>query len=148
MNNYEPTLIFREIAARLRGRIARFDLNQADLAKICGVSQSQFSKIIRGTRPMTVDQLAAVCEALGLSVGQLVGEVEEFAQERLSGSSPIAYVEDDERLDTPSVRRPEWLDGFGREALERLDVATTEHTRGDYDRVARKRSKDRGEDLT
>lgn len=148
MTNYEPTLIFREIAARLRGRIARFDLNQADLAKICGVSQSQFSKIIRGTRPMTVDQLAAVCEALGLSIGQLVSEVEEFAQERLSGSSPVAYVEDDERLDKPSIRKPEWLDGFGREALTRFNVPATTDTQDDYERVARKRSKDRGEDLT
>lgn len=68
MTNYEPSALSKESCARLRGLIARFDVNQADLAIICDVSQSQFSKIIRGVRPMTIDQLAALCEALDVDV--------------------------------------------------------------------------------
>lgn len=122
MNNYAPTTFARELAARIRGYVARYDVSQADLAVLCDVSQSQFSKILRGVRPMSVDQLAVVCESLGLSTAKLVEEVWTFIQERDLGSSPIIYVEHDERLEQPLVWREDVLDAWGRQALERIDA--------------------------
>jgi transcriptional regulator with XRE-family HTH domain len=111
----------REITARIRGLIARYDVSQAELAVLCDVSQSQFSKIIRGTRPMTLDQLVVVCEALAIDLGELASEVEEFINERdLDKSSPVVYVEEGFRL-TPAHQRAEnRLDEWGTSAYARI----------------------------
>jgi len=122
VTNYSPTTFARELAARIRGYVARYDVSQADLAVLCDVSQSQFSKILRGVRPMSVDQLAVICEALGLSTAELVDEVWTFIQERDLSSSPIIYVEHDERLAQPLVWPEGVLDAWGMQARERLDV--------------------------
>lgn len=111
----------REIIARLRGQIARYDVSQADLAVLCDVSQSQFSKIIRGTRPMSVDQLTIICDALAIDLGKLAAEVEEFLAERdLPLMSPVVYVEEQSRLDEPWERNPDRLDSWGKAAWRRL----------------------------
>lgn len=122
MTDYAPTAFSREIAARIRGYVARYDVAQADLAILCDVSQSQFSKILRGVRPMTVDQMAVICEALGVDMSLLVMEVWNFVKERDLGSSPVIYVEFDERLVTPIVWRDDVLDAWGKQALARIDV--------------------------
>lgn len=101
MTNYEPTAFAKEVCARLRGLIARYDVNQSDLALICDVSQSQFSKIIRGVRPMTVDQAAALCDALDVDLATFMTEVDEFRHARNLRSSPLRYVDDGDRLDEP-----------------------------------------------
>lgn len=111
----------REIIARLRGQIARYDVNQAELAVLCDVSQSQFSKIIRGTRPMTLDQFVVICEALAIDVGQLATEVENFVYGRdFDRSSPVVYVEEESRLPEPWRRSASDLDGWGAAALDRV----------------------------
>lgn len=111
----------REIISRLRGQIARFDVSQAELAVLCDVSQSQFSKIIRGTRPMSVDQLVVICDALAIDLGELTREVEDFLADRdLGQASPIVYVEEGGRLDKPYERSEDWLDEWGKAARARL----------------------------
>jgi transcriptional regulator with XRE-family HTH domain len=120
----------REIISRLRGQIARFDVNQADLAVLCDVSQSQFSKIIRGTRPMTLDQLVVICDALAIDLGHLMREVEDFLGERdLGQASPIVYVEEGGRLDEPYERDDSWLDDWGKAARRRLHPDNIVHGR-------------------
>ncbi len=121
MSNYEPTAFSSEAIKRLRGLIARYDINQAELAVLCDVSQSQFSKIIRGIRPMTLDQFAALCDALDVSVDDFVNDVTEYLANRQLHASPLIYVEDEDRLDPPLP----WsgtmaLDPWATAAAERL----------------------------
>src|SRR3546814_15326237 len=118
--SYTPTAFYREITSRIRGHIARFDINQADLAVLCDVSQSQFSKIIRGVRPMTIDQLAVICDAIEIDVIALVSDVETFVQERSESPSPMRYVLDQERVYAPEQSDANWLDGWGVADLARL----------------------------
>lgn len=122
MSNYEQSAFAREIVARLRGYIARYDLNQADLAILCDVSQSQFSKILRGVRPMTVDQFATVCAALDVDSEALIAEVEEHLADRDELSSPISYVSEGARRKTPHVYEPDQLDEWATAAAERLGL--------------------------
>lgn len=122
MINYAPTAFAREMAARIRGYVARYDVAQADLAVLCDVSQSQFSKILRGVRPMTVDQMTVICEALGVDASELVSEVWMFIRERDAMSSPVVFVEEGERLDTPYHWQASILDAWGQAARTRLNV--------------------------
>lgn len=122
------------MVARLRGLIARYDINQADLAVLCDVSQSQFSKIIRGVRPITLDQFVVLCDALDLSVDDIVGDVTEYLSNRHLHASPVRFVEDEDRLPKPQP----WhstiqLDPWAVAAGERLGVV---RQRDDYDLVA------------
>jgi transcriptional regulator with XRE-family HTH domain len=142
VNNYAPTTFAQQVTARLRGLIARYDLNQVDLAELCDVSQSQFSKIIRGVRPMSLDQFAALCDALDVDYLELLEEVREYISARVIQASPVVFVDDEERLDEPTVydtgRIP--LDGYASLALrrrqERLGVGgliEDEFTAEDFD---------------
>lgn len=123
MSDYEPTAFFREITARLRGHIARFDINQADLAILCDVSQSQFSKIIRGARPMSIDQLIVICESMEIDIDDLVRSADDFINNRDLLPSPVRFVSEEERQLEPVVWKETMLDGWGRAALKRWDVA-------------------------
>ena len=125
MTNYSPTAFSREIAARIRGHLARFDIKQADLALLCDISQSQFSKILRGDRPMTLDQLVVICDAVEIDLGSLVDDVEHFISERDLTPSPIVFVTDQFRTPEPIRRSESSLDDWGRSTLARLNVADT-----------------------
>lgn len=56
------------VAAELRAHVARLQINQASLGIAIGSSQSQTSKILRATRPITVGQLDSAAQYLGVSV--------------------------------------------------------------------------------
>jgi transcriptional regulator with XRE-family HTH domain len=152
VTNYAPTAFSREITARIRGYIARFDLNQVDLAVLCDVSQSQFSKIIRGIRPMTVDQLAAICDAIGIDITDLAREAQQFVDERDLTAAPIRYVQDGIRVNNPDPYIDEALDDWATAAKHRLtDNVIRGHfgvgtTTQDLDAVARKKDPENGED--
>lgn len=153
MNNYTPTAFSREATSRIKGLIARFDVNQADLAVLCDVSQSQFSKMVRGVRPMTIDQLAVTLDALGQDISVFVSEIDDFLSERAESPSPIQYVVDDERDPAPEPFGASMLDAWGRAALARIapeNVGGPEDDevptrKSDAALAARKRAKDRGE---
>lgn len=53
---------------RFRDELYRQRVTQHQAAAICGVSQSQFSKIIRGVRPMTVEQMFKLADMLGVEI--------------------------------------------------------------------------------
>jgi transcriptional regulator with XRE-family HTH domain len=120
MSNYEPTAFYRELTARVRGHLARFDINQVDLAVLCDVSQSQMSKILRGLRPMTLDQLAVICDAVELDIVSLARDAWKFAQARELIPSPVHIVVDEEREPDPIVGDEQWLDGWGIAARKRI----------------------------
>ncbi|MBS0231742.1 MAG: helix-turn-helix transcriptional regulator [Proteobacteria bacterium] len=123
MSNYNPTAFSTQVVARLRGLIAQYDVNQADLAQLCDVSQSQFSKIIRGVRPMTLDQFVAICDALGVSAQELVEQALSYTETRHLSASPLVFVEHGDRLSKPRELEFEEFDSWAQGAYGRLDVA-------------------------
>lgn len=116
MRNYKPTRFSEELIARIRGIIARYDVNQAELAILCQVSQSQFSKMIRGVRPTSIDQLAVIGAALEIDLGALISEVENFVMAEGTWSSPVGLVADYRKLEQPYVPELERLDEWGQQA--------------------------------
>lgn len=66
----------REVAAILRGQLARAGRTQTQLATAASISQSQISKLLRGERPIDVDQLDRMCAALGLSIERVIEEAD------------------------------------------------------------------------
>jgi DNA-binding XRE family transcriptional regulator len=63
-------------------RQARLDagLQQQDLAKLLGTSQSVISKIETGDRQLDILELRQVCRALGLSLEEFVRQLEQELQ--------------------------------------------------------------------
>ncbi|MBN8883577.1 DNA-binding Xre family transcriptional regulator [Salana multivorans] len=74
-----PGVITRNVAAVLRARVARVQATQTELAAVSGVSQSQLSKILRGTRAIDLDVLDRLCWTLGLDVADVLAEAERDA---------------------------------------------------------------------
>ena len=63
-----PGWIGRHIAATLYAAFNdTYNGNQDDLAALIGISQSQVSALLSGARVINVDQLKALCDAMGLS---------------------------------------------------------------------------------
>jgi len=102
--NYVITDLTRQTASILRGLIARYGVTQTQMAEAVGVSQSQLSKMIRGTRPIDLDQLTAMCEALDASPSKVLAEAEDFL---INYATPYAtkyiFVNDGIRQDPPIV---------------------------------------------
>lgn len=132
MNDYAPAFATAQIIARVRGAIAQHRVSQAQLAAICDTSQSQFSKIIRGTRPMTLDQLVVLADALDLDLPAIIAEVEEMVFDG-DGRRPAAmvFVEDGITLSDPLEIDTEFLDAYGRRAVERMHTSEPAPTVGD-----------------
>lgn len=57
---------------RLRKRVT-----QAELAEASGISQSQISKQMRGTRDINIDELSAIADALDISLVELIRKAEQ-----------------------------------------------------------------------
>lgn len=60
--------IEQTIAGVLRAEQARKMVGQTQLAEVAGISQSQMSKVLRGTRPITIGALDRVARELGLQL--------------------------------------------------------------------------------
>ena len=52
-------------------------LNQADLAKKIGVSQSAWSRVEKGLSNLTVEQLTKVASVLGVAPNQIIAEADQ-----------------------------------------------------------------------
>lgn len=52
-------------------------VTQAELAEATGISQSQISKQMRGTRDINIDELGAIADALDISLVELIRKAEQ-----------------------------------------------------------------------
>lgn len=82
MTNYSVGWLTLEVAAILRGQAAKIGVSQARLGEVAGVSQSQMSKILRGQRDITVDQLDWLCDELELTPSEVIAGAEESTSAR------------------------------------------------------------------
>lgn len=61
----------RAIGAAIRGQRTRLGLKQADLAERIATSQATISAMELAQRPLLVDDVLAVCRALGITLRDL-----------------------------------------------------------------------------
>lgn len=64
----------QSIGARMRARRRQLGISQSELAETLGVSFQQVQKYERGANRVAASTLVAAANALGVSVGWLVGE--------------------------------------------------------------------------
>lgn len=67
----------RVIARLLNDERLRKDITQAELSESTGISQSQISKQMRGTRDINIDELSAIADALDISLVELIRKAEQ-----------------------------------------------------------------------
>jgi transcriptional regulator with XRE-family HTH domain len=60
----EDAALFREIADQVAEQRLAWDLSQAELAELCGTTQSAIARVEGGTRPPRIDTLARIANAL------------------------------------------------------------------------------------
>jgi transcriptional regulator with XRE-family HTH domain len=56
--------LFRQIADQVAEQRLAWDLSQAELAELCGTTQSAIARVERGARPPRIDTLARIANAL------------------------------------------------------------------------------------
>ncbi|QIK63797.1 helix-turn-helix transcriptional regulator [Leucobacter viscericola] len=103
MPNYDELDLALHVASQIRALMAKFNISQKDLAESVSISQSQLSKMVRGTRPITIDQLDAICWALGTSPSTLLAEAEEYMSQFDSFPAKARFVSDGLKLKEPFV---------------------------------------------
>lgn len=79
-----PGPLSQEVAAVLRGELARNKLTQADLATATGISASQMSMILNGTKHADLEQLDRMCYALGKTLAVVVTDASAASSSRFS----------------------------------------------------------------
>ncbi|WP_120338147.1 helix-turn-helix domain-containing protein [Cryobacterium soli] len=70
------------IAEILKQALAEAGASQRRLGATVGISQSQISKYLRAERVLDIDQLDALCFALGLNIVTVVREAEHAARSK------------------------------------------------------------------
>lgn len=82
--------------------MARYGIKQSELAESIGVSQSQLSKMVRGMRPIDLDQLDGMCRALGADTFAVVKEAEDtLSNYDAQPNAKLIFVEENVRLTKP-----------------------------------------------
>lgn len=71
----------KSIAKTLSDIREQTGVTQAQLATATGISQSQLSKQLRGIRAINMDELDAICKALGTSMIDVIRGVEALVDE-------------------------------------------------------------------
>lgn len=106
-----PRALTREIARVVKGRMSSYEITQAEMAAMVGVDQSQLSKMIRGLKQITVDQLDIMCHMLGLELVKVVSDAKEFVDARDWPGEPwiLPYVLDGIRVVGEAQTEPDTI---------------------------------------
>jgi transcriptional regulator with XRE-family HTH domain len=98
----------QRVAAWIRAYRLRRNLTLAQLSELSGVSVGHLSRLENGTRTPTVRLLLQLARALGVSIGELVGETSEQSIMHVSRSVERRTIEADDTslqsLSDPSLR--------------------------------------------
>jgi len=84
MGNY-GTEIQKAIAVQIKAEMAAKDWKQADLVKATGIVNSTLSRYLSAGRDIPLPVFVDICQALGLSIGELVAR----AQRRLDAKDVL-----------------------------------------------------------
>ncbi|MCZ4067851.1 helix-turn-helix transcriptional regulator [Microbacterium sp. H37-C3] len=88
----EPGPLSHHVAKLLATEIARRGLRQTDVAAQAGMSASQLSRVLAVKKVFTIDQLDAVCRAVGIPITQVV-VVPGQQSRRTRDGSPIRRID-------------------------------------------------------
>lgn len=83
-----PGPLAQRIAAELRAELGRQNLSRRWLAEQIGLSHVTVSRWVNGDGGMTFDALDAMCQALGMSVADLLAAVERNSDQPLPAPRP------------------------------------------------------------
>lgn len=61
-----------QVAANVRGELARRRLGQVQIAQALGISQAAVSRRLNGSVPLDVNELAVIARLLGVSAADLL----------------------------------------------------------------------------
>lgn len=86
--SYGDELLSEIAATRVRGLMAEKRMNQADIARVLGVSRSGVSDRINGVKPINLNELQPLSAALGVSVAYLIG----LTDDRIGGVSAAVPI--------------------------------------------------------
>lgn len=87
--NSAPLLsLGKEVAKSLNAQRAYVGMTQMQLSEKSGISQSQLSKQLRGIRAINIDELDAICEALGVSMESILESAEAALGRRSTRTGP------------------------------------------------------------
>lgn len=83
--------VARIIDAALATRRPRW--TRAELSRATGIEASSLSRMLKPSKPMLIDELALICDALGLDAGQVLNEAQSRAATPQNGvvAFPDAY---------------------------------------------------------
>lgn len=70
-----PTTQEQQVSRAIEDERRRQGMSQARLAELVGISQPQMSRILAGTRAMTLSETIRACDALGLVASDVLREV-------------------------------------------------------------------------
>lgn len=79
-----PGALSKAIVDIIRPAFERTAMSQAAFGATVGISQSQFSKHLRGEVGLTVDELDAICHELGLSVVEVLDAADFASRDRFN----------------------------------------------------------------
>lgn len=97
---------FGKVVARLlNDERLRKRVTQAELAEASGISQSQISKQMRGTRDINIDELSAIVDALDISLVELIRKTEQEINP--DTRNELAERRKKARMSNPSDSMPE-----------------------------------------
>ena len=94
------TVLGRLIAQKRKER----QIDQEEMARRVGVSRSTWSRIEAGTSALNMDQLAKAASALGLSLGELMLEVDDIVRELKKQGVEVHDSRDQARSASASTR--------------------------------------------
>lgn len=87
--NSAPLLsLGKAVAKSLNAQRAYVGMTQMQLSEKSGISQSQLSKQLRGIRAINIDELDAICEALGVSMESILESAEAALDRRPIKTGP------------------------------------------------------------
>ncbi|MEV8269116.1 helix-turn-helix transcriptional regulator [Microbacterium oleivorans] len=84
-----PGPLSKAVADLLSSNIASGGFRQGTIARAAGLSASQLSRCLSGQKVFTLDQLDAVCQALGVSISDIVGHADQLSRQRIVPANVI-----------------------------------------------------------
>lgn len=71
----EPESLNTQVVTEIRVELARQNMQQSTLAKLCGLTPSSFSRRMTGEIPFTTNEVERIARELGLKLDQLMRPV-------------------------------------------------------------------------
>lgn len=114
-----PSPLSQEVGRILSNEISSRALSQARVAETAEISAAQLSRALAGKKVFTLDQLDAVCTAVGVDLIEVIAAADKKTRQAPANVTPLRNV--------PTSR--DTIDHVDTPDLEHLDYAASRGTR-------------------